>query len=399
LRVVHIVILGAIASAVGCSASSQADSNRQPQAVSITTSSVPRISIQRQVELAGTLTSPDQAKVSSEVAAIVREIPVELGTRVRRGDVLVRLDQKELTLAVERAESALRQVEAQLGLDRSKDRQPPPDDQIATVQQAAANRDDARAAFKRAEQLNSRGLLAQVDRDTAETRMKVAEAAYLSALDNVHSLRAALQDRRAAYDLAQKKLNDTIIRSPVDGAIAERLIQPGEYIRENTPVVTIVQINPLKLKTAVQERYAGAIKAGQGVQFTVEAFPGRTFEGKVAYVGPAIDQATRTFPIEALIENPTGDLKPGFFAKAAVATKLDSEVIAVPEDAVSQLAGVSSVFVVEGGKVRQQNITLGARKDQMFEVVEGLKGTETLATSNLSQLATGTAVQAEGDRP
>ena len=109
-------------------------------AVAIDTTTLRRISIQREVDLSGTLMSPDQAKVSSEVAGIVRAVPVELGTDVRVGDVLVRLEPRELELAAERAESALRQVEAQLGIDHLKDKQPPPDDQIASIRQATANR-------------------------------------------------------------------------------------------------------------------------------------------------------------------------------------------------------------------------------------------------------------------
>ena len=144
--------------------------------------------------------------MSSEVAGIVLDVPVELGTEVRTGTVLVHLAPREIELALERAESALRQVEAQLGIDRSQDKQPPADEQIASVRQAMANRDDARAAFARAQQLSGRGLLSQVDRDTAETRLKVAEANYQAALDTVHSLKASLQDRRASYELAQKKL-------------------------------------------------------------------------------------------------------------------------------------------------------------------------------------------------
>ena len=174
------------------------------------TSTLQHISLERRVDLSGTLVSPDQARVSSEVAGIVREVPVQLGTEVRVGDVLVRLEPRELELALERAESALRQVEAQLGIDRAQDKQPPPDEQIASVRQAMANRDDARAAFERAQQLNGRGLLPQVDSDTAETRLKVAEANYQAAVDNVRSLKASLQDRRASYELAQKKLNDAV---------------------------------------------------------------------------------------------------------------------------------------------------------------------------------------------
>jgi RND family efflux transporter MFP subunit len=366
-------------------------------AVAIETTTLRRISVQREVDLSGTLMSPDQAKVSSEVAGIVRAVPVQLGTDVRAGDVLVRLEPRELELAAERAESALRQVEAQLGIDRAQDRQPPPDEQIASVRQAIANRDDAQAAYARAQQLSGRGLLSQVDRDTAETRLKVAEANYQAAIDNVRSLKASLQDRRAAYELAQKKLRDAVVRAPVSGSIAERFVQTGEYIRENTPVVTIVQMNPLKLKTAIQERYAGLIKPGQAVAFVVEAFPTRTFAGKVAYVSPAVDQVTRTFAVEAIVDNADRMLKPGFFTKGTVKTRLDADVIAVPEEAISTLAGVSTVYVIESGKARQQQVGLGAREGKLVEITSGLTGSETLAASNLNQLATGTSVRIGGD--
>lgn len=365
-------------------------------AVMVETTTLQRIAVQREVDLSGTLTSPDQAKVSSEVGGRVHDVPVQLGTEVRPGTVLVRIEPTEIKLALERAESALHQVEAQLGIDRRQDKQLPPDDQIASVRQATANRDDARAAFARAQQLNSRGLLSQVDRETSETRLKVAEANYQAAIDNVRSLKASLQDRRASYELAQKKLRDADVRAPVAGSVSERLVQPGEYIRENTPVATIVQMNPLKLKTAIQEKHAGLIRPGQAVAFVVEAFPGRTFGGTVAYVSPAVDQTTRTFPVEALVDNTDRVLKPGFFAKGTVQTRLDEEVIAAPEATISTLAGVSTVFVIEDGKARQQQVTTGARQGKLVEIVDGLKGHELLAASNLNQLATGVAVRAGG---
>ena len=364
-------------------------------AVATQTTHVQRMSVQREVELSGTLMSPDMAKISSEVAGVVREVRVELGTEVRAGDVLVRLEPSELKLAVDRAESALRQVEAQLGIERGQDKQPPADEQIASVRQQLANRDEARAAFERAQQLSERGLLTRADRDTAETRVKVSDANLQAALDNVRSLKASLQDRRASYELAQKKLTDATIKAPVAGAVSERLVQPGEYIRENTPVATIVQVNPLKLKTAIQEKHASVIRPGQGVEFNVEAFLDRTFKGKIAYVSPAVDQATRTFPVEALVENTDRVLKPGFFAKGVVHTKIDENVLAVPEDAVSTLAGVSTVYVIENGKARQQQVALGARQGKLVEVTTGLKGDETLATTNLSQLATGVSVRTD----
>jgi RND family efflux transporter MFP subunit len=361
----------------------------------VETTTVQRITIQRQIDLSGTLLSPDQAKVSSEVAGRVSEVPVELGTEVRLGDVLVRVEPRELALAVERAESALRQVEAQLGIAPTTENKPlPPDEEIASVRQAIANRDDARATYARMQQLNGRGLVSRVDKDTAETRVKVMEANYQAAVDNVRSLKASLQDRRAAYDLAQKKLNDAAIKAPVAGAVSERLVQPGEYIRENTQVATIVQMQPLKLRTAVQEKFASLIRPGQAVEFYVEAFPTKVFNGKVAYVSPAVDQATRTFSIEALVDNSSRELKPGFFAKGVISTRLDENVLAVSEDAVSTLAGVSTVYVIENARIRPQIVTLGVHTGKVWEVADGLKGQETLASSNLNQLATGTAVRA-----
>ncbi len=385
--------------ALGCGERGQpaAKKGAGPDAIPIRTTKLARIAIQRQVDLAGTLISPEQARVSSEVAGVVRQVLVDLGREVVPGQVLVRLEPREMEIALRRAESQLRQTEAQLGIDGVRVKEPPPDDDVAAMRTALANRDDARAQLARAQRLRSLNLLSQADLDAAQTRVKVTEAAYQTALENVQSLRASLQERRAAFELAQKKLNDTEIRAPVAGSVSERLVQPGEFIRENTPVIGLVQMNPLKLRTGVQERYAGLIRPGQSVQFRVEPYPDRTFAGKVANVSPAVDQSTRTFTVEVLVENPERLLKPGFFTKGVILTQLDENVLAIPEEAISTLAGVTAVFVEEGHKVRQQVVSLGAREGKFVEVISGLKGDETLASSNLSQLATGVAVRLAGE--
>jgi len=382
--------------AAGCSGDKQEAAQpggKRPTAVHVESSSVQRISIQREVDLSGTLISPDQAKVSSEVAGVIREVLVEIGSEVQPGQPLVRLDPQELDIALRRAESQLRQTEAQLGIDSSRLKTPPPDEEIAMVRTALANRDDARAQLARASQLIKKGLIPQADVDTAQTRVKVTEAAYQSALETVQSLKATLQERVAAHELAQKKLRDAVIRAPVAGSISERLVQVGEFIRENTQIVTIVSLNPLKLRTAIQERHAQLLRPGLPAQFRVEAFPGIVFEGKVANVSPAIEQATRTFVVEVIVDNRERRLKPGYFTKGVIFTGRDDNVLAVPEDAISTLAGVSTVFIIDPqNRVKQQVVQLGAQIDKLVEIVTGLEGTEKLATSNLTQLATGTLV-------
>jgi multidrug efflux pump subunit AcrA (membrane-fusion protein) len=123
-----------------------------PAAVPVETTTVQRISIERAVDLSGTLISPDQARVSSEVAGKVNEVLVEIGQEIGAGQPMVRLDTTELNLALERAESAMRQTEAQLGIDSSRPNEIPADDEIASVRTAAANRDDARAQLARAQE-------------------------------------------------------------------------------------------------------------------------------------------------------------------------------------------------------------------------------------------------------
>jgi len=362
------------------------------EAVSVRTAKVERISVQRQVEVSGTLMSLDQARVSAEAAGLVQSVPIQIGTEVRPGTVLVQLDPRERKFALDSAESALRQTEAQLGMAPGQEKAPA-DEDIASVRSAAATRDDARAAFERASRLMSRGLLASADMETSASRLKVAEASYQQVFDSARALKASLMDRRASYELAKKKLADTSIRAPVEGIVSERLVQPGEFIQTNTPVAVVVQIQPLKLRTALQEKYAGLISQKLPVEFHVESFPTEIFRGEIAHVSPSVDQATRTFVIEALVDNKDRRLKPGFFAKGVLTTKLDSNVMAVTEDAIATLAGVSSVYVIENNTIRQRQVSPGVKLGKLVEIAEGLKGDETLAASGLSNLATGTPVR------
>lgn len=365
-------------------------------AVTVTTTGVQHMSIQRQVDLAGTLNSPDQAKVSSEAAGRVQKVFVEIGTEVKIGDPLIKVDPVELELALARAESALRQTRAQLGMNAAigKTDTMPADEEIGSVKNAQATLADARANAERARALAGRKLISNSDLETAETRLKVAEAGYQSAVDTARGQKALLQDRRASYDLALKKVNDATVRAPIAGVISDRPVMEGEFIAERTNVATIVKVNPLKLRVGVQERFAGEIKPGQAVAFRVESFGDTVFHGKVAFVSPALDPTMRTFTVESLVDNGDRRLKPGFFAKGAIMTKIDDAVLAVPDAAVSTLAGVSSVYVIKNGKATQSQITLGVRQGNMWEVTAGLDGSETLATSRLNELATGTRVTA-----
>ena len=165
--------------------------------------------------------SPDQAKVSAEAAGVVREVLVEIGREVKAGDPLVKLEPRELQLALARAESALRQTRAQLGMTGPLEEgdNPPPDDQIASVRNATRPISTPRPPPSASTRCRRAASSRPSDLQTADTRLKVAEAAYQSALDTMRGQKALLQDRRAAYELALKKLDDTVVRAPIAGIV------------------------------------------------------------------------------------------------------------------------------------------------------------------------------------
>ena len=391
-----LIALAALAGGLaGCNSGAPQGGRGSREAIAVKATKVQRMAVQRQVELSGTLVSIDQARVSSEAAGVILQVPIEIGNTVAAGAPLVILDKREYQLALDRAESALRQTRAQLGMTGplGNSDNPPPDDEVASVRNAYATYLDAKASADRAKVLSSRGLLAPSELQATDTKLKVAEAAYQSAADTARGQKALLQDRRASYNLAVKKVNDCTVRAPFSGVVADRPVQAGEFIAVQTLVATIVRVNPLKVRTAAQERHAGVIRPGQEVQFRVESYGDAIFKGKVAYVGPSVDQVMRTFAVEALVDNKDQRLKPGFFAKGVILTNRDENVLAVPDSAVSTLAGVSSIYVIRNNKITQQTITPGVRQGNLWEVVEGLKGDEMLADSRLNELATGVSVR------
>ncbi|HET8647120.1 MAG TPA: efflux RND transporter periplasmic adaptor subunit, partial [Vicinamibacteria bacterium] len=193
------------------------------------------------------------------------------------------------------------------------------------------------------------------------------------ALQNVRNLQAQAAGRSASVALADKKLRDTLIRAPFAGQVKERLVSPGQYVRVQTPVMAIVDNDPLRVRLKVPERMAGWVAVGQAVRVQVEAYPGRSFQGKLSRLSPSVDPQTRAFDVEALLENADGLLKPGFFARATIASSHVDTALLVPEEALRYLYGVYKVYTVEKGALKETEVKLGARDGGEAEVVDGIK--------------------------
>jgi membrane fusion protein (multidrug efflux system) len=157
------------------------------------------------------------------------------------------------------------------------------------------------------------------------------------------------------------------------------MVTQGQYLKVQTPVMVLVDIDPLRVRLKVPEKIAGFIAAEQPVSVSVEAYPGRTFAGKVSRISPAVDTETRTLELEALLDNREGLLRPGFFAKARIASAQVDSVLTVPHQAVRYVFGVYKVFTVDDGTAREMEVKLGERNGEEVEILEGLKDAQKIA--------------------
>lgn len=325
----------------------------------------------RRVSTTGTLAADEQVVLGAKVAGRVAQLLVDLGSRVRRGDTVARLDPTDAQLRVDQALAALQQARARLGLpaEGTDDRVVP--EQTSLVRQAHAVLEEARLTRERTEQLWQEGGIARAQLDAAVAALAVAEGRYQDALEEVRTRQALLLQRRSELALARQQLADTAIVSPIDGAVSERRASVGEFLAAGAPVATLVKLHPLRLRLSVPERDAGAVRVGQPVRVAVEGVA-QDARGRVARVSPAISEQNRTLLVEAEVLNEDGVLRPGAFARADIVVAGDVRVVTVPSAAVVTFAGVEKVLTVKDNRAVEVRVQTGRRLGDSVEVVSGI---------------------------
>ena len=386
-----------IALLASCSSKSKesaarADAKAEPAApIQVSTAPVVERSTNRGVEVVGSLEAQDQVTVSSQASGNLESISVDLGSPVSRGQVIARIDQRELKLKRDQAEAALHQAEAKLGITRDGkiDPQKQPD-----VRQAVAGLERARYDLTAAKKLFDAGTISNQQYDVYQKTVDQAEARYQASLENVRNLEGIIEEKRAALDLTKKQLADSDIISPLSGVVKEKTASRGEYLQPGKPVVTIVQINPLRLRLEVPETFAASIAKGQVVTLKVDSFADREFKGVIKRINPSMDEKSRSLIAEAEVANPNALLRPGMFARSQIVSNSKTMALMVPEKAVVSLAGVTKIFILEGSIAVERIVKLGARDGSLVEILEGVKSGERVITSNAEQLHDGSAVAA-----
>ena len=358
-----------------------AGASGEDKALTVTIAAVESREVRRTVEAVGSLFAYDEVTVSPEVDGRAEKVLVDVGDHVTKGQVLVQILPLEYELAVTQQQALLDQARAKLGLAEGQEEIGDPK-QAASVKKAAADLANAEQKYRRTAELTQQGVVSRQTYDEDEANYNAAKAAYDLALQDVTNMQAAIKQDQAVLELARKKLRDTSIRAPFDGFIKERDVTVGQYLKAQsspTPAMTIVNIDPMRVRLKVPEKMAAWVLVGQPIQVSVEAFPDRMFSGKVWRINPSVDAQTRTFDVEGQVENHESLLKPGFFAKASIVSSKVEKVLLIPRRSVNYAYGIYKVYVVNGNKLKEIEIKIGDQSGDDVEILEGVKEGDRLA--------------------
>lgn len=354
--------------------------------------------VKRSVASVGTLFPLDETIVSAEIDGKVDVVKVDLGDTVTKGQLMVHISDEEQRYLLAQNEAQLMSSLERLGLqsekEKVKDIKETPD-----VRRGQADLTDAEQRFKRTRELRDQGIGAQADLDQAQARYNSAKASYDSMINQTRNLISEVERYKAIVDLQRKKLRDTNVYAPFTASIKERQVTVGQYVRANTPLMVLVKNDPLRLRLEVPERMAPWMKVGQTATVEIEAYEGKTFTGKVWRIAPTVDQSKRTFVTEVLIENPGNRLKPGSYAKAIIPTDKSDNIVLVPVRAIQYILGSNKAYIIKDGVIEAKEVKLGDRFEQDVEILEGVEAGETVATTMLPRLDTGSKVKIDNSAP
>jgi membrane fusion protein (multidrug efflux system) len=311
------------------------------------------------IESIGTLNPFEEVTISAEVEGVLRSVKVEEGTQVSKGMLLAAIDDSDYGLEVKRAEAALRQAEATL--------------------------ENTKLEFKRKDALHKEELVTKQQYDDVVTRLSLTEA--------------EVERAKASLAIARLKLSKTKITSPLACVVKEKRVSAGDFVKNGTSLLVIIQSNPIKLRFTVPEKDVGRLKINQEVILKVDGFPGSEFKGKVNIIFPNIEEKTRTLQVEALVPNNNGILKPGLFAKVTLYTDGERDTIVVPVTALLYEAEKVKVFIIEGDRAKEREVKLGSKYGELMEIIDGVKEGEKVVAIGQQNLSEGAKVSVQQAAP
>ncbi|MEO8682814.1 MAG: efflux RND transporter periplasmic adaptor subunit [Vicinamibacterales bacterium] len=304
----------------------------------------------------GNLIADQTVDVAPKTGGRLERVTVQLGDRVRKNQVLAKIEDHEIVEQVKQAESAL---------EVSK----------ATIRQRDADLQVASVNFDRSKNLYARQLLAKQALDDAESR-------YLAALAQLDLSKAQQGQTEARLDELKINLQNTNVISPVDGFVSKRTMDPGAMVSQNIPIASVVDISRLRLVANVIEKDLRLVNVGDKAVVEVDAYPGEKFFGKIARVSPVLDPSTRTAPMEVEIPNSENKLKPGMYARINLTIDDRIGVVVAPKIAIVDFNSKRGVWMPnQDNRAKFVEVELGIEDADLIEIKSGLQVGDRIVTT------------------
>ncbi len=297
----------------------------------------------------GTLIANEYVEIEAESDGTVAEILFQEGQPVKKGDLLVRLDETKFA---------------------------------ASLAEAEANFKLSETTYERTKSLLRDHLISQQEHDQAA---------------------ATFHANKAAVELRQRLLKDARIHAPFSGVVGSRLVSPGQVIKQmgkNTTITTLVDLDTVKAEFHVPERFVSELRVGQAVEIKAAAFPKEKFKGEVFFLAPQVDAATRTLLVKARIPNESRRLRPGMFVNLDLTLTLNDNALVIPESSLVSQGDKTFVYVISPENTAElRPVTIGLRLPNKLEVTRGLKAGETVVAEGLQKVRPGGAVKVAAESP
>jgi HlyD family secretion protein len=364
-----------------------------------------RSDLVQSVVASGRIVTPQRVAVGAVTTGRVTRIPVSEGSSVRRGDVLIELEDADERAAVEQARAAVAQAEAkirqlrELGLPAAQQ----------SLVQAEAQAIQARRQYERSRELKEKGFVSQAALDDAKRNLDVAESQLDAARLQVKSqgpagseaalAQTALAQARANLGLAQAKLDETVIRAPVDGVLIGRAVEPGNVVQPGKELMALAPAGETQIVVQIDEKNLSQLRLGQRALASADAFPRERFAAELAYINPGVDPQRGSVEVKLHVPKPPEYLRQDMTVSVDIEVARRAGVVVVPADAVHDVSGARPwVLVIDGGRAGRRDVRVGLRGDGRVEITEGLAPGERVVPAGNLAIKPGMRVRAvDGD--
>jgi RND family efflux transporter MFP subunit len=325
---------------------------RAEPAVKVQAEAVSAMVVPESIRLTGNLRGNREVDLAANAAGRLIRTDIERGQLVKAGQVLAQLDVRAASLSATEAR--------------------------AQAESAGVEAERARIDCERSEALHQRGA--------------IADAEYQLRMTQCRTIPLSFEAATARARLAAQNVGDGLVRAPFDGVVTDRYVEVGQYLRQDSRVISLASLDPLRLEMAVPEAEIAKVHVGTDVSFAVPAYPDRRFGGEIRYLSGAVRQTTRDLIAEAVVPNADGALKPGMFADVELVTGW-RVLPSVPQAAIVGRDGESHAFFVVGGRLEERVLALGPAIGDRISVARGARDGEQVALGEPAELSNGARVR------